>query len=376
MIKKIRLAALLMVLLCLSGCGNNNNVATSDADSVEEVANEQSDEISDAVDSPEPAEEESNESVEADESINADNETVDEDNEISEQNESESTDETKLEETVARTECNETVYTNATSKIRVQPSSSAEKVETVNKGTELLRTAILDNGWSEIQYNETTCYINSNLVDTENAVIEAAATNLNESVSNDANSNEAAPPDANANESTPAATTTQAAIGETKTFSNGVTFVNYGYTPKGLKMWRLDYDTGEFPEFLVTAYDATGITNDMSDYDKAVAINNYICKVVEYGYGQVDDRALTAECLDYGYAICVGYANAFDSLCTIAGVYTDEVSGMYNKGGHAWNYVLIGDTKYWVDVTANDTSNISYLMSTTLWADHTTFANY
>ena len=379
MIKKIRLAALLMVLLCLSGCGDKNNAVTSDADSVEEVANEQSDEISDAVDSPEPAEEKS------DESINADEETVDEDNEIPEQNEVESTDETNLEETITRTECNETVYTNATSNIRVQPSSTAEKVETVNKGTELLRTAILDNGWSEIQYNEATCYINTSLIDAENTVTETASntndsvpvdTNSNESILADTNTNESVPADINTTESTPAATTPQT-IGETKTFSNGVTFVNYGYTPKGLKKWCYDYDVeGDFPDFLIAAYDATGITNDMSDYDKAVAINNYICKVVEYGYGQVDDRALTAECLDYGYAICVGYANAFDALCTIAGVYNAQVSGMYNKGGHAWNYVLIGDTKYWVDVTANDTSNISYLMSTTLWADHTTWAKY
>lgn len=386
MIKKIRLAALLMVLLCLSGCGNNNAVS-SDTDAVEEVMNEQSDEISETVAPPESAEDES---VEVDESIEADDktddETVDADNEIPEQNEVESTDETDLEEPVARTECNETVYTNTTSNIRVQPSSSAEKVETVNKGTELLRTAILDNGWSEIQYKETTCYINTELVDTENTVTETAA-NTNESVSDDTTSNESVLADTNANESVsadinttesaPATTTTQAAIGETKTFSNGVTFVNYGYTPKGLKKWCYDYDVeGDFPDFLIAAYDATGITNDMSDYDKAVAINNYICKVVEYGYGQVDDRALTAECLDYGYAICVGYANAFDALCTIAGVYNAQVSGMYNKGGHAWNYVLIGDTKYWVDVTANDTSNISYLMSTTLWADHTTWTKY
>lgn len=252
-----------------------------------------------------------------------------------------------------RTECFELVYTNTNSNIRLQPGASAGKAGTVPKGTVLLRTAVLDNGWSEIVYNNSICYISSKLINIQTTNTDVSTAGNNASV------------------------TTPQTIGETKTFSNGVTFVNYGYTPTGLKKWCYDYDIeGDFPEFLISAYDATGITNDMSDYDKAVAINNYICKVVEYGYGQVDDRALTAECLDYGYAICVGYANAFDALCTIAGVYTDEVNGMYNKGAHCWNYVLIGDTKYWVDVTANDASNNACLMSTTLWADHITWAKY
>lgn len=356
--KKIRLAALLLVLLCLSGCGNKNNAATSDADSVEEVTNEQSGEISDTVASPEPVEEES---AKTDESINADDETVDGDNETPEQNEVESTDETKLEESVIRTECNETVYTNTTSNIRLQPSSSAEKVETVSKGTELLRTGILDNGWSEIQYNGQTCYISSKLVDPENTVIETAAANSNESVS----------ADTNANESTLAATI-QAGNGETKTFSNGVTFVCQGYTPNGLKIWCASWDTeGSWPDYMIAAYDATGITNDMSDYDKAVAINNYICRVVDYAYENgVDDRAAYCACLSYGKAICTGYAHAFDCLCTMAGVYSNQVTGIAGGASHSWDYVLIGDTKYWVDPTLNDSNNNAYLMSTSQFSDH------
>lgn len=350
--KKMRLAVLFMVLLYLSACGDNNAV-TSDTDSVEEVTNEQSGEISDTVASPEPVEEES---AKTDESINADDETVDGDNETPEQNEVESTDETKLEESVIRTECNETVYTNTTSNIRFQPSSSAEKVETVNKGTELLRTAILGNGWSEVQYNETTCYISSKLVDTETAA---------------ANTNEPVPAATKANESAPAATT-QVSNGETKTFSNGVTFVCQGYTPNGLKIWCASWDTeGSWPDYMIAAYDATGITNDMSDYDKAVAINNYICRVVDYAYENgVDDRAAYCACLSYGKAICTGYAHAFDCLCTMAGVYSNQVTGIAGGASHSWDYVLIGDTKYWVDPTLNDSNNNAYLMSTSQFSDH------
>ena len=356
--KKIRLAALFMVLLCVSGCGDNNAV-TSDTDSVEEVASEQSDETSDAVDLSEPIEEESAEIVEADEPVNADDKTVDDVSEIPEANEEENTDETKLEETVTRTECNETVYTNTTSNIRLQPSSTAEKVETVSKGTELLRTAILDNGWSEIQYNETTCYISSKLVGTENTVIETAA---------DTNANESAPVDTNADESAPVSTST-ISDGTTKTFSNGQVFVARGQTPNGLTLWHIQGDNSDWPEYMINAYDATGITNDMSDYDKAVAINNYICRVVDYAEVGADDRALYSACLAYGKATCTGYAHAFDALCTMAGVYSNQVTGLAN-GAHSWDYVLIGDTKYWVDPTWNDGTGNAYLMSTTLWADH------
>ena len=361
MSKKMRIATLFMLLLCLSACGDNNAV-TSDTDSVEEVASEQSDETSDAVDLSEPIEEESAEIVEADEPVNADDKTVDEVSEIPEANEEENTDETKLEETVTRTECNETVYTNTTSNLRTQPSSTAEKVETVNKGTELLRTAILDNGWSEIQYNETTCYISSKLIGTENTVIETAA-----------NTNESAPVDTNTDESAPAATT-QASIGETKTES-GVTFVCQGYTPNGLKIWCASWDTdGSWPDYMIAAYDATGITNDMSDYDKAVAINNYICRVVDYAEVGVDDRALYSACLAYGKATCPGYAHAFDCLCTMAGVYSEQVGGFAGQNAHSWNYVLIGGTKYWVDVQMNDETNNAFLMSTSQFPGYT--ANY
>lgn len=349
--KKMCLAALLMVLLCLSACGNNNVVETSDTDSVEEVVSEQSDEISDTVASSEDDEEES---VEVDESITAD----DDGNEISEQNEVENTDETKIEESVTRTECNETVFTNTTSNVRLQPSSSAEKVETVNKGTELLRTAILDNGWSEIQYNGQICYISSKLVNTEPIIVESNVTNLPSVV-----------------ESNPASdVSASGGIGETKTES-GVTFVCQGYTPNGLKIWCVSWDTdGTWPDYMISAYDKTGITNDMSDYDKAVAINNYICKVVDYAEVGVDDRALYSACLTYGKATCPGYAHAFDCLCTMAGVYSEQVGGTAGQNSHTWNYVLIGGTKYWVDVQMNDETNNAFLMSTSQFPGYV--ANY
>lgn len=360
MIRKMRcLATLLLLLLCLSACGDNNAV-TSNTDSVEEVTNEQSDEISDAVDSPETIEEESAEIVEADESVNADDETVDENNEIPEQNEAESAIETKLEESVIRTECNETVYTNTESNIRLNPSSSAEKVGTVKKDTELLRTAVLDNGWSEVQYNETTCYISSKLIDTE-PIAEPVAES--EPVETASATNETTTPETSA----PASSVSD---GTKKNTADNTVFVARGKTPRGLTIWYAEGDNGTWPDYMISAYDATGITNDMSDYDKAVAINNYICKVVDYAEIGSDDRAAYCACLSYGKAICVGYSHAFACLCTMAGISNDQIVGLANGDSHAWNSVWIGNTKYWVDPTYNDQTNNAYLMSTTPFADH------
>lgn len=245
-----------------------------------------------------------------------------------------------------RTECNESVFTNTSSNIRVQPSTSAEKVGTVPRDTELTRTAVLDNGWSEISYNGNICYISSRLVTPKQPVAAEAVANT-----------EAASPNA---------LTAQTGIGETRTIQD-LTYVCRGTSPGGLKLFYLDYDNGgQWPDWLISAYDSCGITNEMSDYDKCVAFNNYICRVVDYeSTVGSSTEILTAECLKTGKANCVGFANAFDALCTMSGIYSVVVG----SETHDWNKVIINGTEYWVDVTANDACNNAYLMSTSLWND-------
>lgn len=244
-----------------------------------------------------------------------------------------------------RTECNESVFTNTSSNIRTQPSTSSDKVGTVPKGTELTRIAVLDNGWSEVSYNGSVCYISSRLVTTKQPVVAETV----------ANTGAASP-----------SPSTQTGIGETRKIQD-LTYVCRGISPGGLKLFYLDYDNGgQWPEWLVSAYDATGITNEMSDYDKCVAFNNYICRVVDFGESAgLGTETITAECLKIGKALCAGYANAFDALCTMSGIY----STVESSPSHAWNKVYVGGTWYYVDPTWNDTSNNGYLMSTSLWQD-------
>lgn len=236
--------------------------------------------------------------------------------------------------------------------VRAADSASSAKLGTLTKGQTVTTTGKTAKGWYSIDYNGQTGYVSGKYL------------------AGNTNSPEATPTaDTKATQAPAPAPAVQ--NGTTKTFSNGVTFVARGTTPNGRTIWYIQGDDGSWPDYMIAAYDATGVTSDMSDYDKAVAINNYICKTVDYAYENgVDDRAGYCACLSYGKAICIGYAHAFDCLCTMSGIYSNQVGGLAGGATHSWNYVLIGDTKYWVDCTWNDGSNNAYLMSTTLWADH------
>lgn len=261
-----------------------------------------------------------------------------------------------------------TMYATASVNVRAGDSASTKRLGSLTKGQTVTTTGKTAAGWYIINYNGQTGYVSGKYLTDNNT--SAPATPV-------------APAATATPEATPAPAAQTSTDGATKTFSDGSTFVARGTTPGGLTMWYTSTDNGTWPDYIIQAYDATGITDDMSDYDKAVAINNYLCRVLEYdhdaaiwkpgethrGYSEItySDR----RCLTTGKAICEGYADAFVQLCTIAGVGADYCFGTVNNGaGHAWNFVLIGDTKYYVDVCWDDVSENAYLMSTTPFADH------
>ena len=83
--------------------------------------------------------------------------------------------------------------------------------------------------------------------------------------------------------------------------------------------------------------------DEMSDYEKVLGILSFM-SYINYDYdslnaGKTVDDAYTA--LTEGRATCVGFADAFDFLATIAGVEDKLVSGEYRNDNHAWNVVKI-----------------------------------
>lgn len=55
-----------------------------------------------------------------------------------------------------------------------------------------------------------------------------------------------------------------------------------------------------------------------------------------------------------GYALCEGYANAFGYLCQSIGVLTVDITGKANGGDHMWSLVKLGGNWYQFDVTFDD----------------------
>lgn len=166
-----------------------------------------------------------------------------------------------------------------------------------------------------------------------------------------------------------------ATYAETKTLF-GETYYHSQTTNNGVYIYDSKPD-GKWKDYILTAIDASGVTNDTSDYDKCVAFNNYICSVVEYGTTpnakDVDESGITDYCLVTGYAVCNGYADAFQSMCCASGIECYIVTGYTPSGNyHVWNMVKINDVNYYVDTNGNDISSNSYLMHTELFKGYKT----
>ncbi|RDU25198.1 SH3 domain-containing protein [Anaerosacchariphilus polymeriproducens] len=79
--------------------------------------------------------------------------------------------ETKKENTKTESK-SETVWATEPSKIRKGPGEDKEQVGSAYKGDHFKRTAVRDDGWSEIEYNGEKAYIKSEFLSTKNPVSE------------------------------------------------------------------------------------------------------------------------------------------------------------------------------------------------------------
>ncbi len=104
---------------------------------------------------------------------------------------------------------------------------------------------------------------------------------------------------------------------------------------------------------------------DMSDYDKELAINDYLVFSIEYDpYALQEKPGLVYEpdcgnpygALVRGYGICLGYAASFQLLMDMVGIKCLTVHGFARdwQEEHAWNEVELDGEWYCVDVTWND----------------------
>ena len=95
-----------------------------------------------------------------------------------------------------------------------------------------------------------------------------------------------------------------------------------------------------------------GLPEGISDYEKELAIHNYVCEKLTY----TQDHSLENMTDCYGGLIlgrgnCMAYTDSFNLLCGLAGFNTGRVSCMTDSGAHSLNYILIDGEYYFVDCT-------------------------
>ena len=98
------------------------------------------------------------------------------------------------------------------------------------------------------------------------------------------------------------------------------------------------------------------ITSKMSEFDKALAIHDWLTFNLDYDFTYsnyyVEDALTDRRC------VCQGYALTFKMMCEMVGLNVIYVTGEgYSDGswgGHAWNQVRIDGQWYNVDVTWDD----------------------
>lgn len=101
------------------------------------------------------------------------------------------------------------------------------------------------------------------------------------------------------------------------------------------------------------------IASDMSEYDKVLAIHDWICENVEYGYDSNHSDQDIYGALVLRGAVCAGYAKSFTYLLDKVGIESHVISGHAVESGkigeaHAWNLVYIDDKPYYFDITWDD----------------------
>lgn len=150
-------------------------------------------------------------------------------------------------------------------------------------------------------------------------------------------------------------------------------------------------DTGDLSEEalkeeckIVNGIVADIIDDNMSDYDKVMAIQAYIHThaIYDYNYEAMlrdKDKMVTEYFIERieavkdpyvifqgdGLVVCTGYARAFELLANASGLKAQYIKGDVGYTGwnnHAWNLVEVEGTWYHIDVTYNTLKWDNYIL--------------
>ena len=109
---------------------------------------------------------------------------------------------------------------------------------------------------------------------------------------------------------------------------------------------------------VVTDFIEENIKSGMSDYEKIKLVHDYIVVNTEYKNRNNDrDHTVFGPLLD-GYAVCEGYAKAFDLFMYALDIDCVMVEGTAGEP-HAWNIVMVEGTPYHIDTTWDDPTKVN-----------------
>ena len=142
------------------------------------------------------------------------------------------------------------------------------------------------------------------------------------------------------------------------------------YYPGDNVAWAYNnHDTSSLEKKEPELYDAAvqwileNISDAMSDYEKCVAIHNYLSGTVRYS-NQLLEELNSSFTFDWGItaygamidheSICQGYADAFRMLTTMLGMDCIQIYGTGSGEPHNWNMIRLDGKWYHVDCTQDD----------------------
>lgn len=102
------------------------------------------------------------------------------------------------------------------------------------------------------------------------------------------------------------------------------------------------------------------IKDGMSDYEKELALHDYIVKNYQYDTDAAnqepisDDAAGITGFITTHKGVCEAYSYTFKALCSICGIECHVVTGDLDGVSHAWNVICLDGENYHIDVTSDD----------------------
>lgn len=128
------------------------------------------------------------------------------------------------------------------------------------------------------------------------------------------------------------------------------------------------------------------IGDEMTDYEKVLAIYDYLGNSVRYNYAVLEaeveqnyDSSYLEGVFNTKSATCLGYAKAFSVMCNVLGIKAITVVGDVGEEGvgHAWNKVYLDGKWYNVDATTgskefngyNGVTHSTFMLSDTSYND-------